>query len=87
MAAGRPVVASAAGDVARLLVRAQAGVTCPPEDPAALAAAISHVASSPERARVMGANGRRYVQANYSRTGYAGALEAIISRLVATGRR
>jgi glycosyltransferase involved in cell wall biosynthesis/SAM-dependent methyltransferase len=86
MAAGRPVVASAAGDVARLLVRAQAGVTCPPEDPAALAAAIRHVASSPERARIMGANGRRYVRAHHSREAFVSALEAIIWRLAGDER-
>lgn len=78
MAAGRPVVASAAGDAARLLERAQGGVSCPPGDPQALADAIRRILHDPHRARELGLNGRRYVRAHYSREAFVARLEQII---------
>jgi colanic acid biosynthesis glycosyl transferase WcaI len=54
LAAGRPVVATALVDseIARTLV--DAGVVTPPEDPPALAAAISALAADPSRRQSMG---------------------------------
>jgi colanic acid biosynthesis glycosyl transferase WcaI len=85
MAASRPVVAAAAGDAARLLERADAGIACPPGDPAALAASINEATRDPVRAEAMGANGRRYVQAHCSREAFVDKLEAIAAGLA--GRR
>jgi hypothetical protein len=81
MAASRPVVAAAAGDAARLLERSRAGIACPPEDPAALAASISEATRDPVRAREMGANGRRYVEQHCSREAFVAELEAIAARV------
>jgi glycosyltransferase involved in cell wall biosynthesis len=67
MAAARPVVAAATGWTAEVVTRAEAGVVCPPEQPAALADAVARVTADPERARLMGLNGRRYVEANLTR--------------------
>jgi glycosyltransferase involved in cell wall biosynthesis len=67
MAAARPVVAAASGWTAEVITRADAGVVCPPEEPAALADAVARVIADPERARAMGLNGRRYVEANLTR--------------------
>jgi glycosyltransferase involved in cell wall biosynthesis len=67
MAAARPVVAAASGWTAEVITRADAGVVCAPEQPAALAEALAHVTADPERARLMGLNGRRYVEANLTR--------------------
>ena len=67
MAAARPVVASASGWTAEVITRAEAGVVCPPEEPAALAEAVARITADPERARAMGLNGRRYVEANLTR--------------------
>jgi colanic acid biosynthesis glycosyl transferase WcaI len=80
LAAGRPVVASAAGDVARLLERADAGVSCPPGDASALARAIRELATDPDRIRELGANGRRYVTAHFSREAFVADLERILLR-------
>jgi colanic acid biosynthesis glycosyl transferase WcaI len=80
MAAGRPVVASAAGDVAALLERARGGVVCPPEDAEALAQAIDRLAADPAWARELGAGGRRYVSAHYSRDAFVDRLEEIMRR-------
>ena len=86
MAAGRAVVAAAAGDVAQLLNRSGAGVACRPEDPVALASAIREITADRARARKMGANGRQYVQAHYSRDAFVDALEAIISPIASRGQ-
>jgi colanic acid biosynthesis glycosyl transferase WcaI len=67
MAAARPVVAAASGWTAEVITSADAGVVCPPEHPAALAEAIAQVTADPDRARTMGLNGRRYVEANLTR--------------------
>jgi glycosyltransferase involved in cell wall biosynthesis len=81
MAAGRPVVASAAGEVARLLQRSQGGVSSPPGDAAALAQSIREVADDPARARKLGASGQRYVSAHYSRDAFVDRLEQIMLRV------
>ncbi len=81
MAASRPVVAAAAGDAARLLERSDAGIACPPGDPAALAASLTEAMRDPVRAERMGANGRRYVQEHCSRETFVDKLEAIAARL------
>lgn len=62
MAAARPVVAS--GWTAEVIVSAEAGIACPPEQPAAPAEAIARVTADPGQARAMGLNGRRYVEAH-----------------------
>ncbi|HWF49002.1 MAG TPA: glycosyltransferase family 4 protein [Solirubrobacteraceae bacterium] len=82
MAAGRPVVAAAAGDAARLLERSDAGIACAPDDPSALAASISEATRDPVRANEMGVNGRRYVQEHCSREAFVDKLEAIATRLM-----
>jgi glycosyltransferase involved in cell wall biosynthesis len=86
MAAAVPVVASASGDVSRLLKQADAGLACPPDDATALAAGIREVMQDPIRARAMGSNGRRYVEAHYSRTAFVSSLEQIALRLTADER-
>ena len=40
LAVGRPVLMAVAGDAADLVVRSGGGIACPPENPAALAAAV-----------------------------------------------
>jgi glycosyltransferase involved in cell wall biosynthesis len=85
MAAGRPVVAAAAGWTAQVIADAGAGIACPPEQPAALADAIAQVAGDPERARDMGASGRRYVEANLTRRAAADRLDRALRSLVDHG--
>jgi glycosyltransferase involved in cell wall biosynthesis len=85
MAAARPVIAAARGQVARLVDDVGAGVACPPEDPAALAAAIQRVAGDPLAARRMGENGRRYVISERSRAAMIESLEAVVAAV--TDRR
>lgn len=85
MAAARPVVAAASGQVAEVLAGADAGVACPPEDPEALAEAIHRVASDPENAARMGRNGRRYVEQRLSREAFVDRLERALERIAGDG--
>jgi colanic acid biosynthesis glycosyl transferase WcaI len=62
MAADRPVVLSAAGESARILRHAGAGLAVPPEDPEALAGAISWLESHRAEAKEMGARGRNFAR-------------------------
>jgi colanic acid biosynthesis glycosyl transferase WcaI len=64
LAAARPIVAAVDDgcETARFLRTAAAGVIVPPNDPRALANAILSLRDDPERARRMGAAGRRYLE-------------------------
>jgi len=84
MAAGRPVVAAAAGQVAELVSFAEAGIVCPPEDAAAVATAVRRLASDEAEGRRMGLNGRRYVEENLSREVMVDQLERELERLLGT---
>jgi glycosyltransferase involved in cell wall biosynthesis len=81
MATGRPVIVSAAGEAARILDEAGAGIAVPPEDPAALAAAIRELAADPVRAAEMGARGRAYASQRL-RSVQAARLEELLVELV-----
>jgi hypothetical protein len=60
MAAGKPVVLSAAGEAARILNRAGGGIAVPPEDPVELARAVRWLAEHPDEAARMGQRGRAF---------------------------
>lgn len=67
MGAGRPIVSSVQGEAARLMEEAGAGVTIPPEDAPALAAALRALANHPAACGAMGRRGRAFVEQNFSR--------------------
>ena len=81
----RPVVLSAKGEAVGVLNKAAAGVAVPPEDPRALADAIVSMAENRERTGELGRNGRRYVEAHYSRREQARKLEELLAE-VAQGK-
>lgn len=61
LACGRPIICAVAGDGADVVNLANAGFTCPPENPHALADAIRRLyALSPTERDTMGANGRQF---------------------------
>ena len=66
MAAGVPVIYSGAGEGADLVSRAQAGLVVRPEDPAALAQTVLHLARNPEIAGELGRNGRAFAEQHLS---------------------
>ncbi|MGN6799134.1 MAG: glycosyltransferase [Gaiellaceae bacterium] len=79
MASGRPVVLSAAGEAAALLEDADGGLVVPPEDPAALAAAIEKLMANPEEAGRLAHNAREAVRPRL-RSAQAAQLEQILFR-------
>lgn len=64
MAAGRAVVATDVGDSKRIL--GDTGLTVPPRDPAALAAALQSLIDDPARRAALGAAARRRVEAEFT---------------------
>jgi glycosyltransferase involved in cell wall biosynthesis len=65
MFAGRPIVASDVGEVARALAHGEAGVVVEPGNPPALAAALDEVLSNPTLARELGERARCRAAAEY----------------------
>jgi sugar transferase (PEP-CTERM/EpsH1 system associated) len=66
MACGLPVIATAVGGNADLVVDGTTGLLVPPADVPAIASAISKLALEPERATAMGRAGRARAEANFS---------------------
>lgn len=66
MAAARPVVATRVSAVPEVVVDNETGLLVPPDDPAALAAAILKLIQDPARARRMGKAGYARVHARFS---------------------
>jgi glycosyltransferase involved in cell wall biosynthesis len=77
-ACGCPVLLTIDGEARRVLEAANGGLFVPPEDPAALAQAIDHIAHLPDRGRSLGANGRRLTEERYSRQAQARQLEQLL---------
>ncbi|MBI3096963.1 MAG: glycosyltransferase family 4 protein [Planctomycetes bacterium] len=65
MAARRPVVATRVGGVPELVRDGVTGLLVPPDDPAAMAAAIESLAADPERRFALAAAGHAYVVAHH----------------------
>jgi colanic acid biosynthesis glycosyl transferase WcaI len=82
MAAGRPIVMAVAGDAQRLVEQARCGITCESENPARIADAVETMArmSTAER-EMLGDNGRRFYQANFSLMAGASRFEAVFANL------
>lgn len=82
MACAKPVVLAVRGEAADLLREAEGGLVVPPEDPAAFADAILTLVADRERARHLGAGGRRMVEARYDRELLVDRFEAVLAELV-----
>lgn len=87
LACQKPVVASLAGETARVLQDSGGGMVVPPGDPRALAEAILSLYRDPARCALMGQRGRRYVEENYSRSMWARRLEGALNSLDSNDRR
>ncbi|AXK36796.1 glycosyltransferase WbuB [Streptomyces armeniacus] len=84
-ASGRPVLASVAdgGGTAEEVRRSGAGRLVPPEDPAALAAAVRALAADPDAAGALGAHGPRYVESHLSRAAGLARITALLDEALA----
>ncbi len=66
LAMARPVAATDVGGTGELIIHEHTGLLVPPNDPAALAAAIERLLREPSLARECGERGRAHVVAHYS---------------------
>ncbi len=85
LASGRPVIASVDEDSEpwKLIQLAHAGICVPPEDPAALAAAILHLRDNPTLRVQLGQNGRIWAQNVHSPQAGARAIEQLLYQAIA----
>jgi len=60
LASGKPLLFFGGGEGARLVQSAKAGLVIPPENPEALASAVTHLFQDSALAEELGANGRRF---------------------------
>lgn len=82
MGAAKPIIAAVpAGELTAVIEKAECGLSVPPEDPAAMAAAIRALADDRERGAIMGASGARYVKEHYDRDHLAGVVCDILERV------
>jgi glycosyltransferase involved in cell wall biosynthesis len=86
MGTGRPVVATAGGGVAEVVVAGVTGLIVPPNDPPALASAIGTVLSDPAAAATMGRAGQARVAARFGIARTAARMHRLYAGLLGTGR-
>jgi glycosyltransferase involved in cell wall biosynthesis len=82
MCAGRPVVLAIDGVIREVVEAAGCGLFARPGDSQSLAQAIRELAGDPRRGWEMGANGRRYVEANFNRPVLAEKLAGIMEDML-----
>lgn len=84
LAAGRPIVASVdpGTEVERTIERAGAGLSVPPENPAAFRAALGELLDDRDRSDRMGASGRVFVERWASPAAVAESYENLFSELI-----
>ena len=74
MAAAKPVVCAIGGDMAKLVKEADAGIAVEPEDAAGLADALTALMKDSAKCARYGANGRKFIEKNFSRERMADVL-------------
>jgi colanic acid biosynthesis glycosyl transferase WcaI len=84
MASGRPVIAAAEDDteLARLVRQAECGLVVPPRNATALAQAVRTLYQNRERTSQLGANGRAYVLAHYSKSEVSAQHDRLLRSIV-----
>lgn len=81
-AMGVPVIGSRVGGVPETMIEGETGLLVPPENPAALAAAILELAADPTRRRAMGESGAAFVRERYSVDGMVEGMLAVYRRQI-----
>jgi colanic acid biosynthesis glycosyl transferase WcaI len=84
MAAGRPILGLAApgSEVAELLRENDCGLAAPPDDAAAIAAAVQALKNAPERRRALGANARGYAVRRFAKSAVLGSYDTLLRSVV-----
>jgi glycosyltransferase involved in cell wall biosynthesis len=81
MGCALPIVATNVGGIPEQVTHGQTGLLVPPARPVELGAAILDVLSNPERARLMGANGRNRAESLYSMRSFVSSYEGLFQEL------
>ena len=86
LACGRPVVASDLPGVRDILRASGGGLLVPPDDPQALARAVSQLLENPTDSRAMGLSGRRRVLAEWTWEHTAERIERLLREVAVSAR-
>lgn len=87
MMAGKPIIASLNGEGARIIQLAGAGLSCPAEDPQALAETIRKLSTLPDHVRLAyGQSARQYAVENFSLDLLAVRFSRLLSNLLTTAK-
>ena len=87
MASGAPVVATRSAGIAEAVEDGRSGLLVPPNQPAALAAALGRLLDAPDLARAMGEEGRRISAERFNAASQSRRLEEILLGLIGSGQR
>ena len=82
MAAGRPIVLAIDGVIRQVVEAADCGLFAEPGNANAVAEAILKMAGNPEKSRLMGLSGRKYLEENFSREKLADKLITLFEELI-----
>ena len=74
MAAGKPILAAANGEIPQVLAKAECGFCAPAEDGKALAAAVEQFLACPDKT-ALGQKAKAYYEANFTRNRFMETLE------------
>jgi glycosyltransferase involved in cell wall biosynthesis len=85
MLAGRPVVASSVQGLTKIVRPGHTGLLVPPDDPAALAAAIATLLRDWPRAKALAAAGRQDTRDRFSPTRYQAEIRAVVEEVGSAG--
>jgi len=83
MACGRPMLVASEGAPQALVEQAQCGLTCAPENPQAIAAALTQLANHPAALQELGQNGRQHYLNQYREEIVLAGLVDLIERVAA----
>jgi colanic acid biosynthesis glycosyl transferase WcaI len=86
MSCARPVILGVDGHARQVMERANAGIYFQPEDPAALAEAVTDLAADPALRELLGRNGRQHVLHYFSRQHTAKAYLDVLQNLLGRGQ-
>lgn len=88
MAVQKPIVTAVAGDTTAVIEQAQAGLACPPQDAAALAATVKKMWGMEQEAlQKMGDNGRETVLKKYNRPYLVQKIATLLEGIIYSARR
>ena len=82
MAAARPVVLAIDGVIREVVESASGGIFVPPGNAESLAEAIRSLALNPHKGRILGQNGRRYVEQHFDRHAVAAQMTSLIADIL-----